>query len=229
MKYHLSFDLALQKNTHSGVYIVIEGIDGSGKTTQVERVREHLEKQGKKVVVIGEPRKSSGLFGKLIEQILLSKVHVPPVALQYLFSADRAIHHEEVIIPALKEGKVVLSDRCFWSAVPYGIMDVMVGHGEKDYSFERAKVILSAQGILSMYHQFMVPDITFYLDVSVDTAMQRLSSAEKQKEIYEKKEKLEKIVLGYKWLIKEFPKEFVLIDGERSVEEVTKKIVSSIT
>ncbi len=228
MKYHVTFDIDFQRNTYGGQYIVVEGIDGSGKTTQVANIAAQFQKQGKEVVVTGEPRKDKGIFGKLIQEILLSKKKIPSVAFQYLFSADRAVHQEELIIPSLKEGKIVLSDRCFWSAVPYGIMDHMMGKGQKDYSFEMGKVILTAQSVLSFYHQFLLPDKTLYLDISLETAMKRIQEGNKEKEIYEDREKLEKIMLGYQWLAKEFPKEITVIDGEKSVEEVTKEIINDL-
>ncbi|RJQ36301.1 dTMP kinase [Candidatus Microgenomates bacterium] len=225
MNYHLELDIDFKRNPFKGKYIVIEGIDGSGKTTQAKRLCEYFEKSNLEVVCTGEPRKRVGVVGELIYKILRGKVKIPSVAFQYLFSADRAIHHEELIIPALKDGKYVISDRSFWSAIPYGILDKM---GEENYDFQMGKVILSAQSILSMYHQFIIPDITFYLDVPVEVAVKRMADENKQKEIYEKTEKLDKIIAGYKWLVKEFPKEFVIIDGKKSADEVTKELIKRI-
>lgn len=227
MKYKLQLDIDFRRNPYPGRYIVIEGIDGSGKTTQAGLVGEYLKKQKVPYISTAEPRKKDGVVGRLIHQILEDKVKIPSVAFQYLFSAERAIHHEELIIPSLKSGKWVISDRSFWSAIPYGIMDKMIGEGKKEYDYNDGKVILAAQSILSMYHQFVVPDITFYLDVTTKEAMKRISG-KKIKEIYEKKEKLDKIIKGYKWLVKEFPGEFVVINAEKSVEEVQKEIISHL-
>lgn len=227
MKYKLQFDIDFRRNPYAGKYFVIEGIDGSGKTTQTNLLCKYLEKSKIPHVCTAEPRKKDGIVGKLIHQILESKVKIPLVAFQYLFSAERSIHHEELIIPSLKSGKWVVSDRSFWSAIPYGIMDKMIGEGKEDYNFDDVKILLAAQSILSMYHQFLVPDVTFYLDISVDTAMQRIARKQ-QKEIYEKKEKLDKIVKGYKWLVKEFPNQFIVINGEKSVYEVQKDIIDRL-
>ncbi len=224
MNYHVAFDIDFKRNPYKGLYVVIEGIDGSGKTTQVERLAKYFESQGKTVVVTAEPRKNKGIFGELIQAVLLSQTKIPSVAFQYLFSADRAVHHEELIVPSLTEGKVVISDRCFWSAVPYGILDQMT-QKDNEYSYDIGKVILVAQSILSMYHQFMVPDTTFYLDISVPQAVKRLAGKQEEKEIYEKKETLEKIVLGYKWLLSQFPEEFTTINGNQDVEKVTDDII----
>lgn len=220
MKHHVSFDLELKKNPYTGVYIAIEGIDGSGKTTQVEKLVRHFEELGENVVQTREPR-NDGIVGSLIRKILSGELKVPSTALQYLYSADRAIHQEEIIIPSLKEGKVVISDRCFWSAIPYGILD----RGE-DYDINDAQLLLVSQGILSMYYRFIVPDKTFYLQISLETAMKRIS--EGAKEIYEEKGKLGKVVKGYEWLLGRFPEEITVVDGEKNVEEVTGEIVKSL-
>ncbi len=226
MKYHVEFDIGFKRNSYKGLYIALEGIDGSGKSSQAEALVSYFTKQARKVVKTREPRKKEGIIGELIQKILHGKVDVPPVALQYLFSADRRMHHEEVVIPALKEGAVVISDRCFWSAVPYGILD------QEDFGNMKnsANILLTSQSILSLYHQFIVPDYTFYLAVRVDEAWNRLKNKTGEKrEIYERKEKIAKVVPGYEWLLHEFPKEFVVIDGARSVEKVTEQILSHLS
>ncbi len=223
MKYHINFDLELKKNPYTGTYIALEGIDGSGKTTQAEKIAEYFEKQGKTVIHTREPR-SEGLVGSIVREVLQAKIKIPSIALQYLFSADRAIHHEEIIVPSLKAGKVVISDRCFWSAVPYGIMD----RTESSYELTEANQILIAQSILSMYHQFIVPDHTFYLKISVETAVKRLEGVEKTQEIYEKKETLQKITSGYDWLVEHFPEAITKLDGEKKENEVIEDILFQI-
>lgn len=222
--YHIEFDIDLRRNPYKGRYIVIEGIDGSGKTTQVQLIREALESQGKKVIETAEPNTHDAI-GVLIREVLAGKETISPVAIQYLFSANRATTHQKIIIPALERGDYVVSHRCFWSAVAYGMVD-----RAEEVRENAGNQILIAQSILSMYHQFIVPDSTYYLQVSVDTAMQRLESSGKELEtLYEKREKLEKIVGGYDWLLKKFPDEFRVIDAERSVEQITESILASIS
>lgn len=223
MKYHISFDLDLRRNPYKGLYIAFEGIDGSGKTTQVKRLSRYFKKSGQEVIMTREPR-DDGLIGRIIRQVLQSKIKIPSVALQYLFSADRSIHHETIIKPALSQGQTIVSDRCFWSGVPYGIMD-----RTKDvYDHKTGNQVLIAQSILSMYHQFIVPDFAFYLKIPIKVAMARLVKDSKGKEIYEKKEKLEKIMSGYEWLVEKFPKEFTVIDGTKPVKEITETIIDAI-
>jgi dTMP kinase len=227
MVYHTELDIDFQRNTFGGLYIAVEGIDGSGKSTQVVRLKNYFEEKGETVVLTSEPQRGS-MVEKMIRDALQSKISIPSTALQYLYSADRVINQETVVKPALQEKKVVLSHRVLWSAVPYGVMDKIMGIKNGEYDFNQSNQIIIAQGLLSMYHQFVIPDMTFYLDISVETAVKRLSHMDKTKEIYERRDKLEKIKNGYEMLIAMFPKEFVIIDGEKSEEEVTKEIISKI-
>lgn len=223
MEYHVELDIDLKRNPYKGLYIALEGIDGSGKTTQVEELAEYFKSKGKEVVLTREPRKE-GLIGDIVQQVLTGKVKMSSVGLQYLFSADRHLHQEEVILPALKEGKVIISDRCFWSAIVYGILDRM----KSNYDYKMADALLVSQSILSMYHQFIVPDYTFLLKVTLQTAMSRIAGKDDIKEIYEDREKLEKVIEGYNWLAKKFKKEITVADGEGNVEKVTESIVKEI-
>lgn len=226
MKYHVDFDIDFKRNTYAGKFIAIEGIDGSGKTTQAKKLKEYFEKQGNEVLSTREPGRES-VIGKLIHDILQSKTtDIPSEAFQFLFSAERVIHYKKEIIPALKNGKIVISDRVFWSSVPYGMMDVT---GGENYDYNSSNIILASQCILSMYHQFIVPDFTFFLNIPVSVAMKRIVEMGKQKEIYEKKEKLEKIASGYSWLAKEFPNEITVIDANRDEKDIVEEIIGLIS
>lgn len=223
MTYHIEFDIEFKKNPYKGLYIAIEGIDGSGKTTQVDSLENYFGNKGKEIVVTSEPR-SDSVVGKIIRDVLQSRIKLPPVAFQYLYSADRVVNQEEVVKPSLEKGSMVLSHRSFWSVIPYGVMD----KGISEYNEKDAHILAVAQGLLSMYHQFICPDVTFFLDVSVDTAMKRLTQMDKEKEMYEKREKLERIRNGYLWQLKQFPDMFVVINSEKSKDEVTKEIIYAI-
>lgn len=220
MQYNVNFDIELKKNSYPGTYIALEGVDGCGKTTQVQKLQEYFKNQGKEVVVTREPRKE-GLIGDLVQKVLTGQEKVPTISIQYLFSADRAAHHEELVLPALKEGKVVITDRCFWSAIVYGILDRTGGN----YDTNDADLLLINQSILSMYHQFTVPDYTFYLKISLATSLGRLGQKDDVKEIYEDKSKLEKIIEGYAYLKNRFSGEIIEIDGEGEEDEVTAEII----
>jgi len=230
MKYHVSFDLDFKRNPYKGKFIVLEGMDGSGKTVQAQLLAQNLTIQGKKAhsassgqVVYLTKNPTDSEIGKFIRKALQGKVEVPLVSFQYLFSADRQIQQLEVI-EHLERGEIVISDRYFWSSVAYGVADKQ----GVDYK-NVANFGLIVYSALSMYHQFIVPDFTFYLDVSVKTGLMRRHDSAKEKELYENTEKMERIEKGYKWLLQEFPKEFTIIDGEKSIEDVQENLLRSLT
>lgn len=221
MKYHISFDLEFQKNQYPGKFVVIEGIDGSGKTTQAARLVNYLSSKGIKSVYTKEP--TDEITGKLIRRILIGEISMPKVAFQYLFAADRAVHQVQ-LAEYLKKDLIVVSDRYFWSSAVYGMVDRGISYKNKDQD-----LLLVALSILSMYHRFLVPDYTFYVKVSTQEAIKRISKTKKDLEIYEKDSKLEKLRQGYEWVAKKFAKEITVVDGERAVGEVTREIISRLS
>lgn len=223
MKYHFEFDIDLLHNPYPGLYIALEGIDGSGKTSQIDYLKKYFESQGREVVTTREPRKDVGLVAEINNKALQGTMKIPRSAYQYLFTADRIMHLEELVVPALTQGKVVITDRCFWSAIPYGAIDV-----DHQFDQKKAQSLLVAQGVLAYHYQVIVPNITFYFDLPVEESLRRSGQVDKTKEIYEEKETLEQVVKGYKWLLKEFPNEFTVLDAKQSVEEVTKNMVQIV-
>ncbi|MCL5439015.1 MAG: dTMP kinase [Patescibacteria group bacterium] len=223
MKYDVSFSIDLKRNTCPGKFIAIEGIDGSGKTTQVEEIKKYFEKIGREFIISQNP--TDGVIGKFIREVLVGKIQLPKEAFQYLFCADRASEQKK-LIEILTDGKTVLMDRYFWSSVAYGILDKKINIGEKDV--RDGNSLLVAYGILAEYNQFIAPDLTFYLNVSPNVALSRIEKERKNLDIYDKLEKLEKISKGYKFLLEKFPKEFTVIDGEKPIEEITNQIISKL-
>lgn len=215
MKYSVNYEIEFRKHNYPGKFIAIEGIDGSGKTTQAQLLCSQLAKKGKTVYCTKEPTDLP--TGKMIRDVLAGKVKMTAVGLQYLFNADRA-EHQEIIIDHLKEGNVVVTDRYFWSSVAYAIADL-----EKvdDY-------YLTVFSLLSFYNRFLIPDMTFYLQINPKTAVERIQMMGKKKEIYENLEKLEKIQRGYKFLMEKFPEEFVIVDGSKSTEIVAEQIADKL-
>lgn len=222
MTYNVNFDIELKKNPYTGLYIALEGIDGSGKTTQVKMLKGHFESQGKEVVITHEPRRD-GVIGALVDKVLRGEVEIPEVSIQYLFAAQRAVFMEELIIQALERGAVVITDRCFWSSIPYGLLDRFESSTD-----ENGDRLLASLSVLSMYHEFIAPDLTFVLDVNIETAGERLDKLGKKAEIYEKAEKLSKIRNGYEFLFKKFPDELIKIDGELLPEKVLQSILDNV-
>jgi dTMP kinase len=217
MKYKVSFSIDFKRNKHKGKFIAIEGIDGSGKTIQTEKVVKLLRKKGyKKVISTKEP--TDRVIGKFIkEDILSGKIKLPPVAIQYIFSADRSDHQIE-IENYLKKGYIVVTDRYFWSAVCYGIADLD----------QVADYYLTVLSVLSPYNRFITSDATFFLNIPIKSALQRIGKSTKHNEIYDNEKKLIKIKKAYDFLIKRFPKEFIVVDGDKDVDLVTEDLVKRI-
>lgn len=216
MRYPVSFSVSFKKHKYPGLLIAIEGMDGSGKTTQAEHLVKELKKKKIKALYTKEPTDEP--TGKFIRQILSGEIKVPPLTLQYMFCADRAVHQIE-LERYLKKGYVIVTDRYFWSAVAYGISDM---DGKPDY-------YMASFSILSMYNQFLSPDYTFYLDVSVDEAHRRLSKSHKHVEIYDRREKLVKIQKGYEMLLKKYPTEFTRVEADKTIEKLTEDLVKRVS
>lgn len=214
-KYHVSFDIEFLEHKYPGKLIAIEGIDGSGKTTQAKILCEKLGKMGHKTLCTKEPTDEP--TGKFIRDVLSGKIKVPPVAIQYLYGADRAVHQLE-LEEYLKKGYYIITDRYFWSSVAYGASDM--GRID-DYQ-------LVVYSMLSFYNRFLKPDYSFYLKVSPKIGLKRINETGKKKEVYENMEKLLKIEKGYEFLLQKFPKEFSVVDAEKPIEQVANDIIKSL-
>jgi len=193
------------KNPYSGKFIVIEGLDGSGQSTQAGLLRDFLVKKGYKVVLTKEPTLDSEA-GKEIRKILDKKTRVRPVQLQELFAQDRKEHLKNVIIPALKKGKIVISDRYFFSSLAYGTASG-----------------IDLDWLIKLNGEFLLPDITFLLKVSLGVCLERIKKRNKERTLFEGKEKLAKVWQIYKILPKKF-KNVYMIEGEKKILEVFSQI-----
>lgn len=144
----------------SGLFITFEGIDGCGKSTQCELLKNYLEDNGKEFIFVREP--GGTVIGERIREILLDKKNTQMNARTelLLFEAARAQITEEVIKPALSEGKIVLCDRFFDSSSAYQGMARGMG---MDFV---ADLNMAATGGLK-------PDITFFFDISAEEALAR--------------------------------------------------------
>lgn len=218
MKHHISFDLAFRTNPYPGKLIVIEGIDGAGKTTQAKELVKSLNKEGLNASYTKEP--TDMVIGQFIrEKILSGNMEINPLALQYLFNADRVMHMEK-IESLLQKGMIIVMDRYFWSSVAYALADIP--------AISSQNWLMTAFSVLSFYHQFIEANQTFFLDISVDIALRRISESGKHGEIYDNGRKLPQIYANYQKLLKEFPDAFTLIDAARKQDEITAEIISLI-
>ena len=193
------------------LFIVFEGCDGSGNTTQSKLLAEFLRGRVYDVLLTKEP--TNGAIGKVIRDVLQKKVKTSPLALQMFFVADRAYHLQTEIEPALEEGKIVISDRYMFSTMAFGGLDV-------DMDF-----------LKQINSKFRVPDITFVIDASPEVAMERIRKREaaKQKsglvklEHFEELEKLRRVRENYLKIAKLYPNVHV-VDGNRPIEAVAAEV-----
>lgn len=193
------------KNTNKGKFIVFEGLDGSGQSTQAGLLKDFLLEKGNEVVLTKEPTLDSE-SGRKIRKVLDKELDISSKELQELFAQDRKEHLENTIIPALKQGKIVISDRYFFSSFAYG-----AANG------------LDLEWLIQINNLFLLPNITFLLEVKPETCIERIEGRGLEKTLFEKKEKLEKTWETYKILPGRFENVY-LINGERSIDEVFKEI-----
>lgn len=195
------------KNPYRGKFIVLEGLDGSGQSTQAVLLSQYLKKQGRKVYLTAEP--TQHLIGGLIKSQLAGEWKSSAQCLQLLFTADRAYHLEKEIIPLLERGITVICTRYVLSTLAYGAVDIR-----------------DAKWLMDINKKFILPDRTFLLKVSPKTCIQRIKKERFHKELFEKENKLKKVYRNYLKLAKKF-KNIHLINGENSIEkvhhEITKK------
>lgn len=222
MSYNISVKLDFKRNQHKGKFIVLEGVEASGKTTQIRKLEKALLADKKKVFITKNP--TDGVIGKFIRNQILAgnKIKLDPIAFQYLFVADRVMQEKE-IIKHLKKGEIVISDRYFWSSVAYGIVD---RKGTKFKNWEQISPV--ALSLLSMYYQFLIPDVNIYLKISIKESARRIKGSAKHNEIYDDQKMSLQIRKAYGWIIKKFKKEFTIISGEQNEDKVTKDILKLI-
>jgi dTMP kinase len=187
----------------SGLFIVIEGIDGTGKSTQARRLAEWFESQGREVVLSREP--TDGPWGKKLRESAATGRLSPEDELQY-FLNDRRQHVEGKIIPALAEGKVVILDRYYFSTMAY--------QGAR--GFDPAEIRRLNEAFAPL------PDLLLILDLDVNTAHHRIGVRGDETNEFEKRESLERcreIFLSLK--DEPFAR---LIDSNGSLDEVSERI-----
>ena len=148
-----------------GCFIVFEGLDGSGKSTQVRDLGTKLQKKKYEVITTQEPTKKS-VIGSLINRILYNKAVVPDEVLALLFAADRADHTINTIIPALEKGSIVISDRYVYSSLAYQSRGM-----KKRFDLDWVQSINQAA---------IEPDLVIFLDATPEDAMSRLQKGQKR-------------------------------------------------
>ncbi len=188
------------------LFIVLEGIDGSGKTTQTFMLEHRLRKMGRKVYATREP--TDGIIGGIIRAALTTKLRISHRTLQILFAADRSEHVKE-IEERRKAGYDVICDRYYFSSIAYGMVD------------------LDMDWLLKMNSVFPEPDITILLDLPAETALKRLGDRY-SKTFFERKVFLSKVRENFMILSRKF-NNFYIVDGSKTEEEVHKEIFDIVS
>jgi dTMP kinase len=190
----------VEENDFEGEFIVVEGPDGAGTTTQSKRLAEELDAYWTR-----EP--AGNKIGEKVDE-LISSDECSPETVALGFAADRMVHLEEEVIPKLEAGETVVCDRYYHSSLVY---QPTAG---ADYNW-----------IESLNKNVVRPDQTFILDVDAETGMSRVEERGKDGNIFEDLSFQEKVIRRYRQLDERLEEEIRLIDGSKSKEEVFDRIL----
>ena len=184
-----------------GIFICIEGLDGSGKTTHAHRLVQNLEDKGFDAVYTTEP--SRGEFGRYIRtSVLQGEKRLPRVVEAFLFAVDRVDHLEKEVKPALREGKIVVSDRYVYSSLAY-----------------QGAAGLDLHWIKKINRLAIPPDLAIYIDVPPDVVVKRIK---REKSVMETLETQSKVREVYMMFVENG--QLLPFNGDRKKSEVAKDI-----
>lgn len=193
---------------YRGDFVVIEGLDGSGTTTQRDLICEWLD-ENYEVVSTQEPTKEEDRIGEIIRKQLVQKdFDYSPESISLAFAADRKIHLDDRVIPALEEGKKVVSDRYYHSSFVYQPIDGV------DESWVR-----------EINREAIEPDVTIMVDVPADECIERISRRDGESSVeFEILDFQRKVRKKYLELANELDENIYIVDGTQDIEEVNKDI-----
>ncbi len=200
-----------------GAFITFEGSEGCGKSTQVLRLAARLEQQGVRTLITREPGGTA--IGEKIRDLLQfapESFAMTPETELLLFEASRAQLVRETIAPALEQGAVVISDRFFDSTTVY-----------QGVARKLAPEIVQALNAFAI--GAACPDVTFILDIDVQTARQRMLRRVRPVEVKDRMEQepvefYERVCEGYRELARKEPDRFIVIDGAQSADAIEAQI-----
>ena len=196
-----------------GLLIAIEGIDGSGKSTLAKNISSLFDKKNYNVLLTKEPGGSA--LGQKIRSIVQQKTEPRCAKAEFLlFAADRAQHFDEIIIPALKAHKIIISDRLIDSSLAYQ------GYGN-NLDLEHIKIIS---------HWAMnniMPDLTIFVQIPVKIALERVSQRNSALSPFEKEGFLEKVADGFEALYKN-RSDVIIVDGTQTISAITQQTYSAL-
>ena len=187
-----------------GIFIVIEGLDGSGKTTQANMLAKNLAKNHT-VLLTAEP--SRGKIGTFIRQgCLYEKKRLPTEAEALLFAADRIEHMQDELEPALSEGKIVICDRYIFSSLAY-----------------QGSAGLSLKWIETINARALEPDFSIFIDVPPQLVLERL---QRKKSVMENLETQAKVREVYLQFVEKG--DLILVDGDKPKDVVAEALYSKV-
>lgn len=193
-------------------FISFEGIEGSGKSTQVKALAEYLRAKGHKVVETVEP--GGTIIGNKIRELLLEPGnHMDPMAELLLYYSSRAQHVREVIYPAILANSIVITDRFIDSTVAY-------------QGYARGIDL----GLINTLNDIVIPDmkpfLTFLLDMDVEEGLRRNRRAQKEDRFeLETIEFHNRVRKGFHQIAAEEPERIKIVDASLSVKEVSRKVI----
>lgn len=200
-----------------GSFIVFEGIDGSGKTTQINLLKQKIESLGTKCLETREP--SDGPIGVMIRQCLTGRMQMDEAALAALFAADRLDHinnETNGLKNKLDDGISVISDRFVLS----------------NYAYQSVKAPLEwVMKLNSQALDILRPDCHIFIDVEPDITLQRMAARRFQTELFENKTRLTQVREKYIQLIEKLSKteNIIVIDGNRTINEIADEIWKNVS
>lgn len=207
------------------MFISFEGIDGAGKSTQVKQLKKYLTDKGREVLTLREPG-GTVVAEKIRDLLLESKHDITPIGELLLFSASRAELTQNVILPALKQGNVVIVDRFYDSTTAYQ------GYG-------RGLDLQMLQQVNNVATFSLKPDITFFLDISPEDALIRKFSEKSLPLAFEESELdrmensglafYQRVRKGYLKLAESENKRFVMLNACNEAENIHVQIKQKLT
>jgi len=196
------------------MFITFEGGEGTGKTTLIKDIASILS-QTHDVKTSREP--GGSVIAEAIRDIILNPIYkgVTPYTEALLLAASRAQHLDEIILPALKENKIVLCDRYLDSSLAYQAY-------ARDLGFD---FVLN----INQYATYHMPDLTFYIDLDPLVGMARISNREKYDRLDQETVMFhQKVRQGYLKIAQMYPKRIVTIDGTQTIEVIKAQIIAKI-
>lgn len=193
---------------------VLEGLDGSGTTTQLKNIEQELKNQNKKFYITQEP--TSNETGLFLRRVLKGEIKVSQSTIAHLFAADRDDHifnEKYGIINHTNNGEIVVSDRYMFSSLAYQSVD---------YQYEKIK---------KLNEDFPFPEYVIFVDTPVEECIRRIDLRGEKKEIFEKLDFQKKVLQGYERCFNDLPKDCKLIrvDGTLPKEVVFNSIRKAIS